>query len=48
MKQTKPNTVEQIISEQMRKASLALTPEKRKANGEKSWKTRRSNPHGAK
>lgn len=35
--------VEQIISDQMRKASLALTPEKRKANGEKSWKTRREN-----
>ncbi len=35
--------VEQIISEQMRKASLALTPDKRKANGKKSWETRRAN-----
>jgi hypothetical protein len=41
----KTNTTpgERALSEQMRRASLALTPEKRRANGRKAWATRKAN-----
>lgn len=43
MKEKVEKTVEQVISDQMRKVAQALTPDQRKANGRKAWQTRRAN-----
>lgn len=43
MLRMKRKTVDEAISDAMRKVAKALTPEQRKANGKKAWQTRRDN-----
>ena len=39
----KSKTVDEVISDAMRKVAAALTPEQRKSNARKAWLTRRAN-----